>query len=161
MIGTAVVRGHHPRQSVHPRVVRIDRRGVTAVHADDRFRWVLGLVVVRAPMTVDVRVAREPLPLRLDGHQHGPGRRRGCDDKELNAPVFHEDPLFSIDDAGQTRMASMACWPANELTLELQPHGELHRARIAGECRDRRAIARCDSAFGFPKFVWLVALKMS
>ena len=65
VVRTAVIRRHHPRQAVHPRAVRVDRCGVAAVHAGHRLRRVLGLVVVGAPVAVDVRIAGEPLPLRL------------------------------------------------------------------------------------------------
>ena len=80
MIRTAVIRCHHPRQAVHPRAVRVDRRRVAAVDADDRLRRVLRLVVVRAPVAVDVRVAGEPLALRFEGRQHSPRRCGGGDD---------------------------------------------------------------------------------
>jgi hypothetical protein len=89
VIRAAVIGRDHPRQSVHSCAVRVNRRRVTAVDADERFRRRLGRVPAGAPMAVDVGIAREPLPFRLHRGQHGPPCGRNGDDKQNKPVAFH------------------------------------------------------------------------
>ena len=81
VVRAAVIGHHHPAQTEAPRHHRVPRRGVEGVPPLDRDRRTGAVVRAGAPVTVDVRIAGQPLPVR--------GR---CGQGETGHPAQHAGP---------------------------------------------------------------------